>query len=656
MSQPHTRPVRTRAQPHRFAYEQEDERFHQDEMAQLLAAMRLSTQQSAAADSEGDDESESDADNAEEEEMEEEEEEEQNEDEEEEGEAADKKDDSGLTAKERRRYAKWEEREERFGWSRERADITIHSFHRPSSPPLLTSEIDECKSPLDFFHVILHPSFFEHIAEQINTYAEQREEAAKENQPEDLNRPAQHRKRWQATNSSEVLAFVGCVVFMGIVVTHDTKDYWSTTIGCPFVFNTFPRLRFFQLLRSFHLADNLDPDFHAQSDPLRKIRPLLDTVLMRSQRAYYPGRHLTVDEAMVGFKGRSPMRQHIKRKSKDTGFKIWMLVECETNYVYNFEIYTGKRGTGKSEAGQSKRVVEQLCERLHHNIWHIICMDGFFTSVSLFQSLYDKGIYALGTTRHNRVNFPLTLTYDNRRLQRGQDVFRQKGNLQCVSWMDKKAVNFLSTCCDVGRQETVQRREKKAKEKVSIPCPEVVKEYHRWMRGVDVFSQRESYSRIGRRSRRWWPRLAWFLIDMAISNSYVLYTQHTQSQQSTSHAMTHKQFRKVLMSEMVGTFTGRKKRGRPVSRKLVPDTPHIPQLHRSSPQPCDVCRKRMKLTSGENKPRTREGCKSCDIAVHIACWERHLKSCVEEDEDGGCESDTDNGHNEEEEEDDDAAE
>jgi hypothetical protein len=630
MSQHRNRPERARAQPHRLAYEQEEERVHHDEMAQLLAAIRLSTQHSRGAESESDGDGESEA--------EDDEEEEEPEEEEEETEADEKRDESGLTEKERLQYAKLQEKEEKFGWSRERSQVDIHPFQPPSSPPLLASEIAECKSPLDFFHIILPPSFFEHIAEQINTYAEQRDTAVKENQPQDLNQPTQHRSKWHESSTAEVLAFAGCVVFMGIVVTHDSKYYWSATIGAPFIFSTFPRLRFFQLLRSFHLADNLDPDPDTQSDLLRKIRPLIDTVRMRSQRAHYPGRQLTVDEAMVGFKGRSSMRQHIAKKTQDTGFKVWMLVECDTNYVFNFDIYTGKGG--KSETGQSARVVTQLCERLHPHIWHIICTDGFFSSVSLFRSLYEKGIYALGTTRHKRLNFPVTLMYDNRRLQRGQCVFRQKDNLQCVSWMDKKPVNFLSTCCDVGRLETVQRRKRKAKEKERVSCPEVVKEYHRWMRGVDVFSQRESYSRIGRRSRKWWPRLAWFLIDIAISNSYVLYTQHIQ--QSASRIMTHKQFRKALMTEMVGAFTVRKKRGRPATHKLAADELHIPQ-HRSQHQPCVVCAKKQRLASGEHKPRTREGCETCDVAVHIKCWREHMPHQSHERGDGSTDDEGDDG-------------
>ena len=211
----------------------------------------------------------------------------------------------------------------------------------------------------------------------------------------------------------------------------------------------------------------------------------------------------------------------------------------------------------------------------------------------------------------------------------------------CVSWMDKKPVNLLSTYCDPHLRDEVQRwraskRGGKRDRRVTLPCPEVVTEYHTWMRGVDVFSQRESYSRIGHRARRWWPRLAWFLIDMAINNAYILYRQYMAGQEESDiAAQSPKGFRRALMQALVGTFTARKKRGRPsLQPKLAADeVHHIPQL-RAKDQVCTVCSKTMRRSQGKHKPRTREGCGTCGVAVHFACWKEHLLH-EEEDEKGG---------------------
>jgi hypothetical protein len=258
-------------------------------------------------------------------------------------------------------------------------------------------------------------------------------------------------------------------------------------------------------------------------------------------------------------------------------------------------------------------------------------MDGFFSSAALFDSLYQRGFYAVGTTRVNRADFPTSLTFLNQRLKAGQHLYRQRGNLVCVTWMDKKPVNFFSTYCDPIVMGTVQRwratkRGGRKDKTVTLPCPEVVTEYHTWMRGVDVFSQRESYSRIGRRARRWWPRLAWFLIDMAINNAYILYRQYMAGQEEKDVAAeSSKAFRRALMKALVGTFTARKKRGRRSTqpRFASGEVPHIPKL-RSVDQVCTVCSKTMRRSQGKHKPRTREGCETCGVAVHFACWKGHL--------------------------------
>ena len=79
------------------------------------------------------------------------------------------------------------------------------------------------------------------------------------------------------------------------------------------------------------------------------------------------------------------------------------------------------------------------------------------------------------------------------------------------------------------------------------------------------------------------------------------------------------------MVELVGDFNARKKRGRPyANHKPPPDSAvHIP-VKRSEPADCVVCRKLSRMAAGRHASRTREGCRQCDVAVHIACWEGHL--------------------------------
>ena len=74
------------------------------------------------------------------------------------------------------------------------------------------------------------------------------------------------------------------------------------------------------------------------------------------------------------------------------------------------------------------------------------------------------------------------------------------------------------------------------------------------MRGADVFAQRQSYNKIGRRSRKWFYSLLWFMVDIAIHNAYILYQQKHSKQHYDEKA-----FRKELMQLLVAGFSARGK-------------------------------------------------------------------------------------------------
>ena len=131
-----------------------------------------------------------------------------------------------------------------------------------------------------------------------------------------------------------------------------------------------------------------------------------------------------------------------------------------------------------------------------------------------------------------------------------------------------------------------------------------------------------------------------FIIDVVVINAYVLYREYVAALPTTdppSHhpaAQSQKAFRRALMHALVGTYTSRKKSGRgwEIPKVRADEPQHIPQLHRPKSQPCVVCAKTHSVKMGGNKPRTREGCATCEVAVHIACWRDHLPLVVEEEE------------------------
>lgn len=141
-----------------------------------------------------------------------------------------------------------------------------------------------------------------------------------------------------------------------------------------------------------------------------------------------------------------------------------------------------------------------------------------------------------------------------------------------------------------------------------------------------VTPQRESYARIGRSTPRWWPHLAWFMIDVAVNNAYTLHKLRADRKLSPT------QFREQLMHGLVGQFTQRKKRGRPEKVRIRAGELHHLPMKLQQEAPCVVCLRGRKRKQGQHKPRTREGCETCGCACHFACWKQHLPVESEEDE------------------------
>ena len=71
-------------------------------------------------------------------------------------------------------------------------------------------------------------------------------------------------------------------------------------------------------------------------------------------------------------------------------------------------------------------------------------------------------------------------------------------------------------------------------------------EYNKYMGGVDRADQFLSY--YIHRTVKWWRRAFFFLLDMAVVNSYVLYTFNNSNSKAR---LSHEQFRIQLAKELL---------------------------------------------------------------------------------------------------------
>ena len=87
----------------------------------------------------------------------------------------------------------------------------------------------------------------------------------------------------------------------------------------------FPLNHFMQLLRAIHFNDNTTAIPHGDPghDKAHKVHPVIQSIQEKCLSLYNPKRECSVDEAMVGFKERSSLKQFSPDKPIKRGFKVW---------------------------------------------------------------------------------------------------------------------------------------------------------------------------------------------------------------------------------------------------------------------------------------------------------------------------------------------
>lgn len=178
----------------------------------------------------------------------------------------------------------------------------------------------------------------------------------------------------------EMKAFLGLNLVMGYHTLPSLRDYWSTEpdVAVPFVANA--RARFEELRKNLHFCNNekvRDPS-SPNFDRAYKIRPVIQHLNELFQNALNNTKEQSIDEHMIKFKGHNVMKQYIKNKPVKWGFKLWCRCDSATGYLFEFDLYTGKRTTG-IEYGLGESVVLQLTEKLK-GLRCEIYIDNFFNS------------------------------------------------------------------------------------------------------------------------------------------------------------------------------------------------------------------------------------------------------------------------------------
>ena len=269
----------------------------------------------------------------------------------------------------------------------------------------------------------------------------------------------------------------------------------------------------------------------------------------------------------------------------------------------------------------------KLLKGLENKGHHVYC-DNYYSSPTLFADLRKNGFGACGTLHLNRKGVPNPMK-SKAKMTRGQVKSLVKNGTLFVNWMDKRVVSLISTIHSTSRMVQVLRRSRRGDSgRESVQKPECIVDYNKLMGGVDLYDQLCSYYSFDHRTVKWWKRAFFHLLNTAIVNAYILYTQSTQSSRELSHVDFRIEIAKGLLREagerLLQTPTEPSSRSEHIPEPLRLFGKHFPEKvpptgsGRPGQLECVVCSKKR----GRGKVTTTYRCKTCKKAVCIVpCFE-----------------------------------
>jgi hypothetical protein len=88
--------------------------------------------------------------------------------------------------------------------------------------------------------------------------------------------------------------------------------------------------RFNFLIKCLRFDDKETRAIRQRDDKFAPIRELWQALIVNFQRWYTPGSYITVDEQLVGFRGRCPFRMYIPNKPNKYGIKLVMAADVNS--------------------------------------------------------------------------------------------------------------------------------------------------------------------------------------------------------------------------------------------------------------------------------------------------------------------------------------
>jgi len=207
------------------------------------------------------------------------------------------------------------------------------------------------------------------------------------NLPNPVNTP--HPRYWKDVTVSNMKAFVGLLILMGVLHLPLLEMYWQQSnpyIAIKGISDVMTKTKFEQIYRFLHLTNNDDRDDNPENTNFSKSENWQTCCWLAFKGIMSHIKQLQLMKPWYHSKVTCPSSNTWRTNLLSGGIKVFVLSDATNGYVYCFQIYAGKGMNHTVEVELCSRVVLELMEGLEDDGFDLFT-DNYYSSPQLFLTL-----------------------------------------------------------------------------------------------------------------------------------------------------------------------------------------------------------------------------------------------------------------------------
>lgn len=364
------------------------------------------------------------------------------------------------------------------------------------------------------------------------------------------------------------LLWLASLILAGIDQRPSWKDYFTINplLPQPIIFQLFSRKAWLDIWGYLHLDNDATyVPTNTGADHLKKFRTMYQILQNTFKTVWNPGAVVVVDEGMIPYRGKCPIRQFVPRKPDNTGIKYFAMVD-NYGFLCHFTIYCGKT-EDSPETGLATSVVDTMINQLQSP--RLIVFDSYYNGVDTCDMLLETSHCFIGTTRKDRpsVLFDFLTTETswasiaNKSERKGMHTFiyNPEKRLTALVWEDTKTVYYLANFGNPTKMEdkvktytTWNADGQPNRVLVTKKIPQISSLYRRFYHQVDVFDRNHSTYRPRHRVLKWYKAVFISFVAFCTTNAWTFFKVRN------SQKCTLKEFLLQLVEEIYNKYKNTK--------------------------------------------------------------------------------------------------